>query len=134
MTYTNPTIRECSVRSVGMRFSKVVDGVEVGHAYLYLMWNDLHPDRPFGLIEDVEVIEAHRLHIHADELLSEAIRAAEDANAYKLLATSRTLEASGEDRAHVHSWYESRGFKKWGTEFRMDIMSNKERVAGEGNQ
>jgi len=43
----------------GVRFSLREHGREVGHAYLYVLKNDLH-DRPFGFMEDVFVDEGER--------------------------------------------------------------------------
>ena len=40
------------VKSSGFRVCVEKEGKDVGHAYLYVMKNDIH-NRPFGFVEDV---------------------------------------------------------------------------------
>ena len=99
----------------GIRFSSNKDGVEVGHAYLYLLHNDLH-DKPFGLLEDVYVNPSYRGNGVARELLDAVISRAGEL-CYKLIATSR----NDGTRDAVHEWYIRLGFECYGTEFRTNF-------------
>lgn len=109
-------MQESTVKSYGIRFSVIREGREIGHAYLYLMTNDLHSS-PFGLLEDVFVEEKHRDQGIANELVSAVFSKARTLHCYKLLATSR----SDGSRESVHRWYKRLGFREHGTEFRMDL-------------
>lgn len=82
------------------KFEILEENEVVGRAFLFLIHNDLH-QKPYGLLEDVFVEEEHR---------SKGI------GCYKLIATSRF------ERENVHQLYENLGFKKWGYEFRMDLL------------
>ncbi len=104
------------VTARGIRFSVKRDGQEVGHAYLYVLCNDLH-DVPFGLLEDVKVEESWRGHGVGNELLLAILDYARRERCYKLIATSR----NDGSRDHVHEWYVRLGFKSYGTEFRLDL-------------
>ena len=98
----------------GVRFSiERADG-EVARAYLYIMTNALH-DAPFGLLEDVLVVESERGSGLGTALVEEVIAAARAAGCYKLVATSRA------SRPRVHALYERLGFASYGVEFRMDL-------------
>jgi GNAT superfamily N-acetyltransferase len=103
-----------TVDAKGIRISVVDNGVEVGRAYLYLMTNDLH-DRPFGLMEDVFVDESCRGKGVGSELVRQLIAQAQEANCYKLIATSRV------SRPKVHELYQKLGFNQHGVEFRIDF-------------
>lgn len=98
----------------GIRFSISENGREIARAYLYVMSNDLHAE-PFGLLEDVQVDEAHRGSGLGSALVREVIAAAREAGCYKLVATSRA------SRPKVHELYERLGFGRYGVEFRMDL-------------
>lgn len=98
----------------GQRFGVVSDGVEVAHAYLYVLKNDLHSD-PFGLLEDVFVGSDMRGQGVGSELVRKVIAAAKEADCYKLIATSRTK------RQKVHDLYIKLGFMDYGKEFRIDF-------------
>ncbi len=99
----------------GIRFSVVIDGKEVGRAFLYILKNDLH-ERPFGLLEDMFVDPGFRGKGVAKELLEVVLSEAEKA-CYKLIATSR----NDGTRQSVHDWYTRLGFKDYGTEFRINF-------------
>lgn len=87
---------------------------EVGHAYLYLIYNDLHK-KPYGLLEDIFVDEKFRGRGIGTKILQAVISEAKKRKCYKLVGTSRKL------RVKVHQWYARWGFKKCGYEFRMDL-------------
>jgi GNAT superfamily N-acetyltransferase len=103
-----------TIDAKGIRISVIDNGVEVGRAYLYLMTNDLH-DRPFGLMEDVFVDESCRGKGVGSELVRQMIAEAQEANCYKLIATSRI------SRPKVHELYQKLGFTQHGVEFRIDF-------------
>ena len=103
-----------TVEANGIRISVLNDGAEIGRAYLYLMYNDLH-NQPFGLMEDVYVDEAYRGKGVGSTLVQQVIQSAKEKNCYKLIATSRT------SRPKVHELYQRLGFTQYGVEFRIDL-------------
>jgi len=108
-------INKTKVFAEGIRISIIKEGKEVGRAYLYLMHNDLHPGKLFGLLEDVFVEEDARGEDLGRKLTEAIIDEAKKYHCYKLIATSR------HERPHVHRLYESLGFKDHGKEFRLDL-------------
>jgi GNAT superfamily N-acetyltransferase len=109
-------MNEYEVKARGIRFSVSNDGKEVGHAYLYVLKNDLH-EVPFGLLEDVWVDEAERSFGLASGLVRAVISRARVEHCYKLVATSR----NDGTRQAIHDWYLRLGFQDYGTEFRMNF-------------
>lgn len=103
-----------NVNAKGIRITAQNNGVEVGHAYLYLMHNDLH-GQPFALMEDVHVAAAYRGKGIGSQLVKQVVELARNANCYKLIATSRL------SRSNVHSLYQRLGFTHHGLEFRIDF-------------
>jgi len=106
----------CELVAKGIRFSINHEGVEIAHAYLYVLSNDLH-DAPFGLLEDVYVDSIRRGSGAGRELLDAVLRRARTEKCYKLIATSR----NDGTRKAVHDWYQRLGFRDYGTEFRIDF-------------
>lgn len=102
------------VKSSGFRVCVEKDGKDVGHAYLYVMNNDIHK-RPFGFVEDVFLEESCRGSGLGKELMAKVTELAKEKNCYKLLFTSRY----GKDK--LHDYYEKQGFSKCGFEFRMNF-------------
>lgn len=102
------------VEAKGSRISCKQDGLEVGRAFVYIMHNDLH-QRPFALMEDVYVSKAFRGQGLGSKIVRQVIQLAQEANCYKLLATSR------DSRTKVHDLYQRLGFTQHGVEFRMDL-------------
>lgn len=100
--------------SSAIRFSLSEDGKEIGHAYLYLIKNDLHPE-PYGLLEDIFIKEGYQGKGRGTKLLKQVIKRARKEGCYKLLATCRQV------KTRLHSWYQKLGFKKFGLEFRMEF-------------
>lgn len=100
----------------GVRFSFERKGEEVGHAYLYILQNDLHTV-PFGLLEDVSVDPSYRGQGIANSLLAAVMERARALHCYKLVATSR----NDGTRKGVHDWYKRLGFEDYGAEFRIDL-------------
>jgi GNAT superfamily N-acetyltransferase len=114
MKRSGTQIRRKEQPARGVRFSiEGADG-EVARAYLYIMTNDLHA-APFGLLEDVFVVESERGSGLGTTLVEEVVAAARTAGCYKLVATSRA------SRPKVHALYERLGFTNYGVEFRMDL-------------
>lgn len=109
-------MQSTEVTTTGRRFSVTRDSVELGHAYVYLLHNDLH-QAPFALLEDVQVHPDHQGQGIGNELVHSVIAYAKSAGAYKLIATSR----NDGTRVHIHAWYERIGFIAYGTEFRKNF-------------
>ncbi|GIW67013.1 MAG: hypothetical protein KatS3mg095_0911 [Candidatus Parcubacteria bacterium] len=108
-------IKEKIIKSKAIKF-EVFDGKKkIVRAYLYLIKNDLHK-RPYGLLEDIYIDEKYRGRGIGSHLLKEVINKAKKLKCYKLIATSRF------ERKNVHKWYLKAGFKKYGYEFRFDIL------------
>ncbi len=108
-------IKKIEKSTLGIKISVVENGVELGRAWLYLVYNDLHVE-PYGLLEDVFVNESARGNGVGSELLKEAINEAKERGCYKLIGTSR------KSRENVHDWYKKLGFEDYGLEFRMDLL------------
>ena len=87
-----------SVEARGFRVSMTNNRIEVGRAFIYLMYNDLR-DQPFALMEDVYVDKLYRSEEVWAELIEQVVKLAQQANCYKLLAISR---ASGSE---IHELY-----------------------------
>jgi ribosomal protein S18 acetylase RimI-like enzyme len=100
----------------GIRFSAREGVVEIGHAFLYLIRNDLHL-QSYGYLEDVWVDEAFRGKGHASTLINQVIARAQKELCYKLVATSRN------ERENVHALYKRFGFREYGKEFRLSLVS-----------
>ncbi|OGD87235.1 hypothetical protein A2870_03510 [Candidatus Curtissbacteria bacterium RIFCSPHIGHO2_01_FULL_41_11] len=71
--------------------------------------------KPYALLEGIVVDENQRGKGIGTALSKKIIEMAKEKNCYKIIFTS------GMDRADIHKFYESLGFKKWGLEFRMDL-------------
>lgn len=104
------------IQTSGIRIASLVDGVERGHVFLYILRNELHP-KPFGFIEDVFVVDTYRGHGVGTDLVDAAILSAKNSGCYKIILTSRNC------KSEVHAWYERIGFIRHGYEFRMDLKT-----------
>ncbi len=98
----------------GIKIVAEQDGKNIGRAYLYLLYNDLH-EKPFGFMEDVFVNEDFRGKGIGKRLVNEIIKKAKENNCYKLVCTSRY------EKEKVHGLYEKLGFSDHGKEFRIDL-------------
>jgi len=107
--------KEKQNRSYAIRFSAQEDGNEVGRAYVYIIYNDLH-DEPYGLMEDVFVDASERGKGVGTRLVEDIIAEAKKLGCRKLIAQSRYGKGS------VHALYEKIGFKDHGKNFRMDFV------------
>lgn len=110
MNYAQETKNSCQA----VRISACEDGEEVGHAWLYLVFNDLH-NEPYGLVEDIFVEEKYRGRGVGGELLKMIIAEAKARGCYKLIANSRYT------RNEVHQWYLKNGFEDYGKEFKISL-------------
>ncbi len=86
-----------------------------GHIFLYLIYNNLH-NQPYALLEDLWVKEKYRNQGVGTKLIKKAILKAKELKCYKILVTSRF------ERENIHNWYQILGFKKYGYEFRLDLL------------
>lgn len=111
MQINKETKKDC----YAIRFSANDNGQEVGRAWLYVIYNDLHKD-PYGLLEDLFVDEKQRGSGIGTNLVKEVVAEAKKIGCYKLIATTRS------SRGIVCVWYEKLGFKNYGVEFRMDLF------------
>jgi len=102
------------IESSAIRLNIKEGDKEIGRAFLYLIKNDLN-ERPYGLLEDVYILEEYRGQGYGTKLISEVLETAKQENCYKLLATSRYA------RPKVHKLYEGLGFVDHGKEFRLDF-------------
>ena len=100
--------------SSAIRLAAQADGQEVGHAYLYLIYNDLHTE-PYGLFEDIQVSEAVRGQGIGNQLVAALIAEAKKQGCYKIVANSRI------SRPEIHAWYVRLGFTEYGKEFRLNL-------------
>ncbi len=110
-------IQQTEVQSTGIKFIAKDGEAEMGHAYLYLIHNDLH-DEPAGYLEDMFVDEAYRGKKVGSALLEAVLKKAKELGCYKIVGTSR------DSKQHVHDWYERAGFDKYGRAFRMDLPTD----------
>jgi GNAT superfamily N-acetyltransferase len=101
--------------SQGFRFSISLAGKEIGHAYLYIIHNDIHL-RPYGLLEDVAIEKGFRGSGYGTALINQVIERVKKLRCYKLIATSR------DSRTDVHRLYKKIGFKQYGQSFRIDFQ------------
>ncbi len=100
----------------GTRFSVERNNQEAGHAYVYMLRNDLHV-QPFALIENIEVDEAYRGQGVGRELIEAVMTYSLESGCYKIIATSR----NDGSRSNVHEWYKRLGFQVYGTELRINL-------------
>ena len=101
-------------RAYAIKLTAEEGGKIFGHAYLYILYNDLH-EEAFGLMEDVYVEKGRRGEGVGTRLVDAVIKEARERGCYKLLGQSRY---SKED---VHKLYIKLGFKDHGKNFRMDL-------------
>lgn len=113
-------------RCSGTQYIWKENGETIARAYSFLMFNSLHPNQPFQLLEDVFVEEAGRgkgmtEHIIVPQIIADARLA----RCYKAIATSRNDPDDPDNpevsRPHVHEIYRRCGYEDWGIEFRIDL-------------
>ena len=92
-----------------------IDGTVVGTATIFYLPIPAH-GKPYALLEGIVVDEKHRGRGIGTALSNKIIELAKEKGCYKVVF------ASGIDRSEIHKFYEDLGFKKWGLEFRMDLL------------
>lgn len=108
-------IEKNEIPSRSIKITLHENGTEIARTFLYLIQNDLHPDQPYALIEDVFVQEEHRGKGIGSQMVQAAIKEAKKQRCYKIICTSR------HGKEEVHKLYQKHGFKNHGIEFRMDL-------------
>lgn len=99
-----------------IRFSiKNEKDIEVGRAFLYIIFNELH-DKPYGYIEDVFIDKKYRGMSYGTKLIQKILSTAKEKGCYKVVATSRN------NKDQVHNFYLKLGFLEYGKEFRVDML------------
>lgn len=106
--------KEIEKKSYAVKFIAEIDGKQIGRAYLYLIYNDLH-ENSYGLMEDVFVEEPYRGKGIGTALVSAVIAEAKERGCYKLIGQSRY------GREKVHELYQKLGFGDHGKNFRIDF-------------
>lgn len=106
--------KEIKKDAYAVRIAVQDGGQEVGRAWLYVMFNNLHAE-PFGFLEDVFVDESTRGRGYGTKLVEEVVKEAKERGCYKLIFTTR------HSKPQTQEWYEKMGFKNHGVEFRMDL-------------
>lgn len=108
-------IKTNKLQSQAFKFEAELDNQVVGRVYLYLIYNDLHP-QPYALLEDLFVKPDFRHQGIATKLIEMAISQAKQLNCYKILGTSRFT------RPKVHQFYQTKfNFQRYGYAFRLDL-------------
>lgn len=108
--------KEKDTKIHSIKFYAMDNKQEVGHAYLFLIYNQCS-GYYYGLLEDVFVKEEHRKHGVGTRLVDAVIIECKERQLHHLIATSRY------SRLHIHQWYKKLGFKDYGKEFRIDFNS-----------
>lgn len=111
MEINKETKKDC----YAVKITAIEDDKEIGRAWLYVLYNDLHRE-PYGLLEDVFVEEKHRGSGVGTKLVQAIIEESKKIGCYKLIATVRN------SKEEVCAWYEKFGFKNYGVEFRIDLL------------
>lgn len=101
-------------KSYAIKVTAEENGMVLGSAYLYIMFNDLHKE-PFGFLENVFVKEGNRGKGVGSKLVEAVIAEAKRQNCYKIICTSRSINLE------VHKFYNKLGFKDYGKEFRINL-------------
>lgn len=100
--------------ATGIKIIMLENGQEIGHAFVYILKNDLH-EKTFAFLEDVMISEGQRGRGLGKLLVEKAVAVAKSRGCYKLVGTSRY------SRETVHKFYEKLNFKDCGKEFRIDF-------------
>jgi ribosomal protein S18 acetylase RimI-like enzyme len=98
----------------GSRLSICFEDSEIGHAYLYILRNDIH-EEPFAYLEDVYVEQQWRGSPAGEALVTHAINVAKEAGCYKIIGNVK--------HEHVCTlrWYRRFGFLNKANEVRIDF-------------
>lgn len=107
-------MEKTELQTKAIKFTTERDGRVVGHAFLFLIFNELH-DKVYGLMEDLYVEEPYRGKGIGKELILAVINESKQRGCYKLIGQSRY------GREKVHKLYKKVGFNDHGKNFRMDF-------------
>lgn len=107
--------KETKKDTYAVRFAYRDGKKEVARAFLYIIRNELHRE-PYGFLEDVFVNGAYRGKGLGTKIVRAAIAEAKKIGCYKLICTSQSKQVK------VHRFYEKLGLKKYGFEFRIDLL------------
>jgi len=107
-------IKKEEKKSKAIKFTLEEDGEVIARASLFLITNDLD-DRPYGLLEDVFVVEDHRGKGLGRKIVGIIIEEAREMGCSKVRGTSRM------SRVGVHKLYEDIGFLKYGYAFKVEF-------------
>lgn len=107
--------KSTKIRSCAYKISILENEKEIARCFLYLIYNSKHKN-PYALLEDVFVASNYRQKGIGSMLLEKAIAEAKKLNCYKIIATSRF------ENKIAHHLYAKFGFKKWGFEFRRNLL------------
>lgn len=111
-------LRKTVKKSHAIKFVYQDHGQSIAWAYLYLIFQDRHKE-PYGYLENVYVEKEYRGQGLGKKLVSLVIQEAKKRKCYKLIGTSRM------SKPDVHKFYDRLGFRKYGFEFRMDLIKSK---------
>lgn len=109
--------KEIKRDSYSVKITLEEDNKILGWAYLYIIFQDRHPE-PYGLLENVYIESEYRSRGLGKQLVKLLIDEAKERGCYKLIATSKN------NKPEVHSFYEKFGFKNIGVEFRIDLKES----------
>ena len=87
----------------------------IAWAFLYLITNERH-NEPYGLMENVFVMEQFRGRGIGAQLVKEVIKEAKKQSCYKLIGQARHVNQ------RAHQLYTEFGFKNHGLNFRMNLL------------
>jgi GNAT superfamily N-acetyltransferase len=104
------------IDTTAIKISLVEEEKEIGRVFLYIVKNALHAS-PYGLMEDLFVIESGRGRGLGKELVRLVVDEARKFGCYKLICTSR------DGKEKVHKLYRKLGFYEHGKEFRMQLKN-----------
>lgn len=119
--------KEIKRDSYAVKITLEEDGKVFGWAFMYIMFQDRHPE-PYGYLENVYVEPEHQKQGYGTQLVRLAIEEARQRGCYKIIGTSKHHKIS------VHRWYEKHGFKKMGYEFRLDLIKDTEVKTKDGKE
>lgn len=110
-------VKEIKKDAYAVKITVEESGKVMGWTYLYVMFQDRHPE-PYAYLENVYVEQEFRSRGIGTDLVKLAIIEAKERGCYKIIGTSKM------HKDDVHKWYVRHGFVKMGYEFRMDLIKD----------
>lgn len=108
-------VSEKRTENYSIKFTATEEGQVLGWVFLFVLFESRHKE-PYGLMGNLYVEIEHRGRGLGTQLINKVIEEAKTRECYKLICNAEA------DRAI--SLYERLGFKKTGTELRMDLMQS----------